>query len=454
MRILALIVILSSSRSINAQEWLLVRPGWKYNYRASGSGAISDQVFITSTEALGIDTTRHHFNRIAIHCDTCSIPLRTEVPQFLQGSVTTYGNTWHFQDPASSVMMPLQELGGTWLMDTAANITAEVTAVDTLIFFGVEDVHKTISCSNGDVWFVSREWGIVRLNDRELVGVHGPDVGELIPTLQQMYPYQEGDVVEYQKQGIGGSFGSLMFRTYRSKYTILERTDQDSSIAFNTWRVEWRTTSMQQGSTGLPSYESGESMEHDYSTTAIELPYRDLLFSYPGELITTEHVIYDSPHLECVARHSIDEHGRYIFECDVLFGNTTSGSARYIEGIGLEDYVFGSSLSESYRWLGAVINGDTLGTVHSDDFLLNIEERGIRTMTAYPNPANETLVLEGLELGKATYVLRDGIGRIVLEETLTGPTATLNISRLPEGVYFVSDRERSRSVPARVMISR
>ncbi|MEZ4738682.1 MAG: T9SS type A sorting domain-containing protein [Flavobacteriales bacterium] len=453
MRYPALFVILLSSIPLNAQDWSLVRPGWKYNYRASGSGAISDQLFTTSTEALGMDTTRHHFNRIAIYCDTCTVRLRTNVPQFLQGSVTTYGNTWHFQDPASIVMMPLQELGGTWLMDTAANITAEVTAVDTLICFGIEDIHKTISCSNGDEWVVSREWGIVRLNDRELVGVHGPDVGELIPTLQQMYPYQEGDVVEYRKFGLSGNLGSLTFRTYQSKYNILDRTDEDSSIAFSTWRVEWRTVTLQQGSSGFHSSQNGEEMEFLYQTTPIELPYMNLLFSYPGELITTQHDLGDSPHFECIAQHGIDDDGRYILECELLaeFG---TGSVKYSEGIGLVNYEFGTAYSEYYWWLGSVINGDTLGTINSDDYSLNVEEFGQGNITAYPNPTMDLLILEGLEPGNGTYILRDALGRTVLEEALISPTATLDVSRLPEGVYFLSDRVGSRSVPVKVVIAR
>ncbi|MCB0769850.1 MAG: T9SS type A sorting domain-containing protein [Flavobacteriales bacterium] len=453
MRVAILLTILTSSSLLHAQEWQLVRPGWKYNYQLPGAEAISDQVFITSTETIGSDTVRYQFNRIAVFCDTCAIHLRTNVPQFLQGSVTSSENIWHFQEPNSIVVLPMAELGAAWLMDTAANIIAEVTAVDTLMFFGLEDVHKTISCSNGDLWVISREWGVVRMNERELVGIHGPDIGLLVPTLAQMYPYQVGDVVEYRKFGLSGNLGSLTFRTYQSKYNILDRTDEDSSIAFSTWRVEWRTVTLQQGSSGSHSTQYGEEMEFLYQTTPIELPYKDLLFSYPGELITTQHDLGDSPHFECIAQHGIDDDGRYILECDLLaeFG---IGSVKYSEGIGLVNYEYGTGYSEYYWWLGSVINGDTLGTINSDDYLLDVEEFGQGNITAYPNPTRDVLILEGLEPGNGTYVLRDALGRIVLEEALNSPTATLDVSRLPEGVYFLSDRVGSRSVPVKVVIAR
>ena len=182
---------------IMAQQWSFFQPGWKYNYITSDTGAVSAQVFVTQTDTLGAEVYEHQFNRIAQYCDTC-VPdsVVTDLPQFVQRSATVRDSVWLLHDPDSLVFLPYAELGSIWVMDTAASINAEVTAVDTLVQFGLVDVQKTITCTNGAVWVISREWGMMRMNDMELHGVHGPDVGFLIPDIHQMYPFQAGDIME------------------------------------------------------------------------------------------------------------------------------------------------------------------------------------------------------------------------------------------------------------------
>lgn len=155
------------------QQWTMLRPGWKYNYASTNSGVVDARIFITATDTPDVGVVTHDLNRVAEWCDTCSSQFRTDLPQFLQRSVTVSNGVWHFHDPASVVMLPLAALDSAWVMDTLANVIAQVTSVDALEQFGVPDVQKTISCSNGDTWVVSQEWGIMRVNELELRGSRG-----------------------------------------------------------------------------------------------------------------------------------------------------------------------------------------------------------------------------------------------------------------------------------------
>lgn len=419
------------SFSLIGQDWILVRPGWKYNY-GTEDGVILNQIFTTDSDTLNADSIRYHLNTIATVCDTCTEIYQLGMPQFLQRSILVNNSRWHFHDPGSFVIMPEADPGETWVADTANAITAEVVELDSLTYFGIQDIHKNIQCSNGDTWVISKEWGIIQMNDNQLIGIHGPNVGSLIPTIHEMFPYQVGDVVEYHK---AGHYGPYPFSSTGavSKYTILDRTDNDSNIVFNTWRIRAGGTSLPTGST--PDYfPFADEMEYIWMTSSEELPYREILFQPPGTLIASEHQITSgSTHHECISRHGRDTLGRYVMECDVLIDGIPNGVLRYSEGIGLEEYTL--SWWEHYTWLGSVIAGDTSGTVHADGYLLDVREDGIQDLQLYPNPACDKINITGLPAERFHFVLSDMTGRIVIEQTVHGPMAAMDVASLSPGIY-------------------
>ncbi len=456
-RLLGILLLLGMPLLSVAQQWSLLRPGWKYNYSATNTGVVDSQIFITASDTPNVGVVTHELNRIANWCDTCSEHIQPDLPQFLQRSVTVSNDVWNFHDPASIVILPLDTLGSTWIMDTLANVIAEVTAVDTLIQFDVPDVQKTITCSNGDFWVISQEWGIILVNDLELRGIQGPDVGALVPTVAQMYPYQPGDIMEIVKSAHGfttnGSFPAGSFGSH-AKYTILERTDENDSVWFNTWALYESYVSLPAGSAQFYTWQSNWSDTVPWSTSAIELPQRDLMFSYPGELITSEHQIYgDSPHFECIARHRIDSLGRYCMECDLdVCGGPDFVS--YVEGIGLESYGWQCVAKEHYVMFGTVINGDTTGTISPDSNFVSVPEHALLKIKVYPNPAHDLLVVEGLDPSGSLLMVMDIQGRIMLQENVHAPAATLDVSMLTAGIYTLLVRGVSPSIPVKLVIAR
>jgi hypothetical protein len=438
------------------QQWTLLRPGWKYNYAITNSGVVDAQIFITATDTPDVGVVTHDLNRVAEWCDTCASNYRMDLTQFLERSVTVSNDVWYFHDPASVVVLPLAELGSAWVMDTLANVIAQVTAVDTLEQFGVPDVQKTISCNNGDIWVLSQEWGIMRVNDLELRGIQGPDVGILIPGIEQMYPYQPGDIMEITKSAYGfttnGVFPAGSY-VLEANFTILDRTVQDGNVSLNTWELAKSSTTLPAGSASSITLYSAWQDTVVWTTSVLELPQRDLMFSYPGELVSSGHQIYgESEHFPCVARHRIDSLGRYCMECDLHVCQSLI-NARYVQGIGLERYAWSCVVGESYVMVGTVINGDTSGVIFPDDHYSGISENALATLKVYPNPATDHLVVEGLGPSGAMLTLSDLQGRPVVQRKVNASSTTLDISSLSDGIYTLSVPQTRNLIPVRVVVA-
>lgn len=448
MRPAILYIIFSLSVQTYCQEWILVKPGWKYNYGGPDQ-VIDAQIFITGADTLGPASFLYQLNKVAYSCDTCSMSLQLDLPQFLQRSILVSNGAWWFNDPNSILILPETDLGGTWLADTINSVIAEIIAVDTVLQFGISDVQKTIQCSNSDNWIISKEWGILQFNDHQLIGIHGPEVGVLIPTIDQMYPYQEGDIMEYEKYGhygIGPYWSSVR---RRHKHMITSVTISDS-ITYGTWRIEWSTSTIPAGSGQQYISQSSDVGDATWSTSQIELPYRDLLYSYPGQLILSSHQITSgSTYHECIAEHGLDSLGRYFMGCPILMDNSIIGNIRYTEGIGLEEYFLTPFNWESYRWRGSVIGGDTTGTVHSDEYFLSVTEMGSPSFAVHPVPADDRLNLTLTTAANVNIKIFDVTGKILLRTDLHGTEISIDVSSLSEGLYLLQVEDHE---PLKIMV--
>ena len=57
MRSILLLIALSGSAA-SAQNWALLNPAYKYNYSNDGTDTISNQIFVTHIDTLGVDSFR------------------------------------------------------------------------------------------------------------------------------------------------------------------------------------------------------------------------------------------------------------------------------------------------------------------------------------------------------------------------------------------------------------
>ena len=207
--LLALLLAIASGAS--AQNWVLLNPAYKYNYSNDGSDTISNQIFVTHIDTLGVDSFRYELNRIAVVCDTCPASMGgpcdgcfawLNQPQALQRSVIVSDSAWLFVDPDTFLVLVDAPLDSLWSFRPDGSILASLGQAVSTEVFGVSDSIRKISLSNGDSLLLSQAFGLLRIpgdqeTSLELLGVQGPEVGVLLPKPLDFFDFQVGDVVNY-----------------------------------------------------------------------------------------------------------------------------------------------------------------------------------------------------------------------------------------------------------------
>lgn len=95
-----------------------------------------------------------------------------------------------------------------------------------------------------------------------------------------------------------------------------------------------------------------------------------------------------------------------------------------------------------YRLKQANQNG---GFVYSDV----IEVLASPEIAVYPNPAKDRITLSGIELENSSIYIHDGTGRLIKQETLTGPE--VDISSLSAGIYFLTVQQNKESYEFKII---
>lgn len=487
----------------SAQNWALLNPAYKYNYSNDGSDTISNQIFVTHIDTLGVDSFRYELNAVAELADTSTaydLFLRTDVPQFLQRTVDVGPGIWHFHDPGSFVVISGAEVGASWLFDTLADVTATVTSMDTLDQFGSSVARKTIALSNGGSITISGSYGVLSWGQQQLLGVHGPDVGLLIPSIHEFYGLQPGDIACYDRSyGVvwGGStimsesYGKFTKRTISSRVQSAEHVELGfTGVSCISWSIDavediyddWgHECGSGTGTWTLPGVEYGFGDDDPFEV----FPFHELIRSYPGQ------AILDTSFLETwaipmlvVAEHYLDAEGRYVIRARKFrdpdgafygwFAHPTNevepglfelthdeqsemNGVIYRERVGLVGYWgYWFESSEVIELTGAVINGDTTGTVTSDSALLGVSENlDAHGVLLYPNPTNERLSVRSVSPSGFTWRIFSMTGVLVL----TGRSermgnSTFDVSSLPVGPYVIEIVPSTSVVRERFIIAR
>ena len=493
MRGIGLLISLLPAIAAMAQDWALLNPAYRYNYSNDGTDTIRHQIRVMDVDTLGPDSFRYELNRIAEQCESCpGVQLMLNRAQFMQGLVTAGSTAWHFTDPGSFVLFPQAGVGESWLADTAMNTTATVLSLDTAVLFGLEVPKRTIGLSSGDSIIIGDQVGVLRWGGLSLIGVHGPDIGVLIPSLTEVFPFQTGDLVEYIHDDfcfdpvIGPyGLGALYKFTFDEGIAFADRIVYDGQRVTHPY---WYTTPAMPWSP-FPNFHFSGSTSTGTSWTAgrEELPMAELIQSYPGQLVRAvlPEGLWFMDTIACLAKHSIDASGRYIFGCERIPGpqepeqwgsfflidaaaltsadtidwfayNDHYGElpdVRFAAGIGLERFSLGVfKCGASYELVGAVIDGDTIGTVHSNEYIigLSMPEADRSPFILQPNPAADRIKLVNAAPGSSVRI-SDTHGRLVRRIRVGSASETIDVRDLVPGIYFV---DVDGGVPQRLMIMR
>lgn len=501
MRLLLLPFVLLFCFHASGQNWALLNPAYKYNYSNDGSDTISNQIFVTHIDTLGVDSFRYELNRIGVVCDTCPESLGgpcdgcfvwVDQPQFLQRTAVTSSGEWIFMDPDTFLIRTDIEEGGTWVYSQQGPVIATVTAQISLDLFGIQDSLRTVVLSTGDTLLITKEHGLLRKARAQpgatfsLIGLQGLGAGTLLPDHTAYFDYQEGDVLQYTHAGswhdnTGGMFDWHFFSGIQ-KIVITSRTEMDQGyhVSFASG-VEYLN--------GPPPYVgawptytlSGNIIFNDSTLFARFYP----VFSYPNQIVSCDCGYFAPPsssYTKCLVIHSTDETGKHVirsFERSDEWGDnhgvlsydpvpgypqlfpfdgpTAYGTFREGEGMTRSGANTNFEAWCDLQLEASLLDGDTTGTIHPDQGLFGSLGLHARMngdwISLAPNPATDELHITAQNPLEWWISSLDGSIH-GSGQFSAASTRTIDVAKLNAGVYVLSGRTHQSSVSLRFMIAR
>jgi hypothetical protein len=463
MRHIFTFVLLLWLSHVNAQNWAPVCRNEKFNFSLAGLNYISNTIWVDSAGIAGQDSI-FYFNRIVTDCDTCSATFKLcNQPGFLKKEMfKRAGGIYEFRLPGSLVLQTLASINHQWLYDTANSVMATMYSKSYIPVFGSNDSVELINLSNGGILQLSKDHGILQFtglpvsNIYTLQGIEGRNLGALVPKFAQIYNFQVGDMFQYyhydMNTGVGYGHEDL------TKITILSRDSMPGSYSYFVRKITcgWEIDLIgQRGDTS-----------HTYELTAMN--FQDSLTNpanyYPKQIIenpipigwageNTSFTIAGTDTLGLYCKYfgsynygddpPLYEHGNLLspplsYELLAPLYFVEAYVSSYKPRLGnTYNYIWIFEGGELNELIGYVKNGDTVGTVYGDDFILE----GVHGLSPvpdykiYPDPCIDQLHITGILPGQSCHILiKDIEGRDLL--SLTGGSI-IDVSGLKPGIYFL-----------------
>jgi len=454
-----------------------------------------------NTDLTGINTS--HLNKIVKRCDTCSAisgysqTYLQNQSQFLGSDmVITNDCEYIFTLDNELFLKPCAPVGATWIFEYYEGIFAEVVSITEVEIFGNIDSLKHVALSNGDTIILSKSHGIIEFPQLDnnmyyrLMGIQTRDLGFKIPDYREFFDFNVGDVFQYNFHN-GGKHGG---RYGTAKIKVTGRQDFQDSIVYEINRIMYQANYETVGYYYEQQVTSESHTEIDYTHTFAKNNIADL---YPRQLFNLnelgcielafdnyENDYWEQSYVDChyqqpdesftgqkhMLYYGQDENDNWLkfmyseswinARIHSHFQATTSSNDLLINGGCTDQYYrkWQEGLGETilYHWcfegyisrgLSAyVIDGDTTGTIISDEVLLtNIftpNENENWQLTLSPNPATNILqfdIQSDKHLQNTQMKIYDSLGKIFITQEIDGQqSGSIHISNLPNGIYFIS----------------
>ena len=96
---------------------------------------------------------------------------------------------------------------------------------------------------------------------------------------------------------------------------------------------------------------------------------------------------------------------------------------------------------------------DSTGAIEISSTYFDIDENEVQNVRLFPNPAQTKVTIEANDLTQIHLI--DALGQVVMSKEYESPeSATLNIGRLPSGVYFVKIATKTGTAVRRLVVAR
>ena len=485
MRTLICSFVLLGSAVGHAQNWALLNPAYKYNYANDGSDTISNQIFVTHIDTLGVDSFRYELNRIGSRCAPCagvssscdtSSGVVTGTAQFLGGQLLWLGTDALLVGSDTLLIKPKAPVNASWPNPSGSTGTV-LYATDTTIL-GQADSVKAVGYDDGRSLLISKNHGVIGFSDIQtgyvLIGVQGDlNAGVHYPEIIDFFDYQPGDVLQYHGSH-GGTDGICVTDTwFKRKYTVLTRTElpgrtdyelrsvhHQVTISQTVWGPpnSWCTSSINEG---IDTMLLG--IEHSHCTPENFLANGWLTDHWPGAFASmqenTEQGEFGSSYHGFIWQAYLDDLGRTCLkpvqhtpdpgswpatwqcEQDSSYWPFTYDEMKslYTTGVGLTSALyFIFEHSGSMDLTGYQIGGQQWGTVLADDVILDIVEGSTATerLSIRQNPVSDLLEVDHAMIGSIYQVVNTN-GSVVEGGRFRSSTAQIELTDLSDGLYIL-----------------
>lgn len=483
-------ILIICSLQLLSQDWAPVYPGDTTIYRTDSSEFFVHTLWVDSVEQ-SVDGQIWRFNPYNHLCDTCdasrycgNLPLMINQPfPFGEGIVLEDSSRYLFDqgDQGKILLLPKAAVGTIWVMDSINMISATISSTMVDSIWGVPDSLKIIQLSTGDSILLSQNYGMLSFPDSlshgnqiHLAGILNRELGEEVLDFWDIYDFQVGDVLFYE---YGYGQVGINWKT-NSKVTILNKEISQDTIRFNVLiKARLESTSWGGGGNvyGYDSLPDTWTFINTHNRIVNALPnalhpgeHRSNIILYPQHIWeeTTQDTsliarsFVSSEVKEVTKLYTADS--SYFYGCSFpfphhlappLFSQTPDYTYqlfyRFEKGLG--QTIYGMSGFESgahINLVGHIRDGDTVGTVYTNEYLFVSTEEEIDPVNIqlYPNPTRNRLSIriDQPKYFPATVSIRDLHGRLVLEESLVQPETTLSLQQLPTSLYHLevlSDRK-------------
>lgn len=495
------------SFSLSAQNWSPVSLTDKYNYRLDNDVVVTQTIWQSGFSLSGIDTT-FQFNKIS--CDTCinisggpasctTCYVQDHSPVFFGYSLVKNASGWtNFRNPGSRTINLFAALNDTWLFDTTNNVTAQVIFTGTTNVIGFPDSVKTILLSSGDTVQYSKNFGITiwpngygQNNYFRLVGIHGRNIGILVPRMTDYFDFQIGDMFEYWMRTSSCGNTSLQYTDER-KYTITgvqhngDTTIYQAHGLHRTSWVDWQwpiTSGVYSGplnytitvidSAGhLGNCFNHNLVESQARTMALWCNGTDYYGQYPfppfNSVFNTTHLFVDSIGIEGIGLGTNVDMQDLAYQYDYLQsfpGSDTlydgyGGMSNQVilkKGLGQVSGFYTCHFECEYdEYMVAYRKGmDTVGVFTPDNLMDGTHEPLVENqhIRVFPNPSSGSINVSLREDVQTEICITDLQGRIIKRfNKMSGPVV-LDVSDLPNGIYLLVASTGEISSQQKIVIS-
>ncbi len=486
---LVLVSILSLG-AVRAQNWALLNPAYKYNYSNDGSDTISNQIFVTHIDTLGVDSFRYELNRIGVVCLGCATgltplcneiggwgsALRVDSGQFMGRSVTITHDLWVFGMNSELVVHPNAGPGATWICPSGA--IGSVILCDTMAVLDQVDSVKRIGYSTGDTLLWSKASGVVsfhsQTNDQVrpiLKGIGGGlTIGAQLPTVFTLFNYNVSDVLQYYIQGDWTDGFGVYFTDGHVKYEFLERISFPDSVVYSARIV----SAIEQTCYGIQTWQPcGTTWTRTADTIVFTMKDNDKMGGnpfnpywerglWPGSVGKVSYPV-EWCGIKALAQMRLNSEGGYIVEQSgfdpdpfgnshtlysssvedtalFLFSGGVTYGATFTNGIGLTReslYYFEGGQNRTLE--GRILNGAQAGSITPDGVLLDVASiHPEPPFRLFPNPASDQITVRCVNDLRMHWGIKTLTGQWIQSGSIQDPgPKTINVSALPAGSYLL-----------------